>query len=512
MRRALWSRLLLVAVLLFVWQVAARVARWCLSPVPRMVLPGTKDTTDTRILNFSPDGWTLAVASRKTETIRFWDVDSGQLRLAAPVPAVRAAILPKIGDDYEGDRFPPEHRKVCFSADSRMALLPTYGAVALWDIPSAKQVGSLDLRIRGPRLSPDGRFIIGRTERENEVKLWEIATGEELDTIPVWNKGHVGPDNYRFSPTGQTIVCQKDPARNVWLWSVTPPKQQALLDGFYSDLLFSPDGSLIALSAAEAPIRLYDAVTGEERRILQSDQSCVHSVAFSPDGRLLAADYSQGGKDEIRLWNVATGEVRAAIPFTNGSMIWRGGSLTFSADGKLLVWEGDAHHSFSGEAIVWDISAGSPAEVCRLPSDTPRVIAFSRGLAIVDENPLHGRTGLVADIRGWLAGLLGLQQSREVPSIAVADLASGHTVESIQDENLLGLGWREYDLAPDGRTLALQAKDGEVQLWDVPFRKPSGMAAAYGLLPVAVVLIIWWWVARRIRKSVTPVTKNGDAT
>src|SRR5437763_594753 len=142
MRRALWSRLLLVAVLLFVWQVAAREARWCLSPVPRMVLPGTKDTTNTRILNFSPDGWTLAVASRKTETMRFWDVDSGQLRLAAPIPAVRAAILPKIGDDYEGDQFPPEHRKVCFSADSRMALLPTYGAVALWDIPSAKQVGS----------------------------------------------------------------------------------------------------------------------------------------------------------------------------------------------------------------------------------------------------------------------------------------------------------------------------------------------------------------------------------
>jgi WD40 repeat protein len=78
---------------------------------------------------------------------------------------------------------------------------------------------------------------------------------------------------------------------------------------------FSPDGKLLAGAYSDGIIRLWNPVTGQAAGSLPrtgtgeqtgaGGQSGAVSVAFSPDGKLLASAYSNG---TIRLWNPATGQ------------------------------------------------------------------------------------------------------------------------------------------------------------------------------------------------------------
>jgi WD40 repeat protein len=83
-------------------------------------------------------------------------------------------------------------------------------------------------------------------------------------------------------------------------------------------------------------VRLGNPVTGQAAGAsLEADAGgSVNGVAFSPDGKLLAAAYADG---TVRLWNPVTGQpVGAPLPAGTGS----GGSVSgvaFSPDGKLLA-------------------------------------------------------------------------------------------------------------------------------------------------------------------------------
>jgi WD40 repeat protein len=65
---------------------------------------------------------------------------------------------------------------------------------------------------------------------------------------------------------------------------------------------FAPDGRLLASGSSDKTIRLRDVQTGDLLRTLEGHTSRVNIVAFSPDGRLLA---SGSGDNTVRLWGVA---------------------------------------------------------------------------------------------------------------------------------------------------------------------------------------------------------------
>src|SRR6185437_8929869 len=94
-------------------------------------------------------------------------------------------------------------------------------------------------------------------------------------------------------------------------------------------LAFSPDGTLIAAGSGNK-IRIWRISDGIEMRSFEGDLSWVKGLAWSPDGRYLA---SASFDRTIRLWPVTTNEPGQVVA-TAFEAAW---SVAFSPDGALLA-------------------------------------------------------------------------------------------------------------------------------------------------------------------------------
>ena len=89
------------------------------------------------------------------------------------------------------------------------------------------------------------------------------------------------------------------------------------------------------------PSKLWGITSGRLLHTLEGHSQLVRSVAFSPDGRLLA---SGGGKNETKVWSVRTGKLLVTLVAFN--------------DGNWVAYTPDGYYDRSEEAskyITWRI-------------------------------------------------------------------------------------------------------------------------------------------------------------
>ena len=109
---------------------------------------------------------------------------------------------------------------------------------------------------------------------------------------------------------------------------------------------FSPNGQLLASASNDKTVRLWNLATGEQLQKLEGHTKPVFSVAFSPNGQLLA---SASLDNTVRLWNPVTGEQLQKLKGHTDSAF----GVAFSPDSQLLV-------SGSGDKTVrlWNLATG----------------------------------------------------------------------------------------------------------------------------------------------------------
>ena len=235
------------------------------------------------------------------ETLLRWDLKTGKEEKVFKLPA------PEKKPGGSGSSR-PGIKAVALSPDGKsLASGDDSGTVRLWDATKGTQLLTFSVRqnesvrsISALAYSPDGKTFAAATGRE--VRIYDAATGEENAKL-LSNNG--APLSLRFSPDGKTLASLEF-SNGVRLWDVGSGKEQWLSKNVgraeaTAIAGFTPEGKAIAVSYEDGTVAIRDAATGDEQLTLSDIEKECRQVAFSSDGKLLAAI----GKNGIVVWNTA---------------------------------------------------------------------------------------------------------------------------------------------------------------------------------------------------------------
>ncbi|MDD9975855.1 MAG: WD40 repeat domain-containing protein [Candidatus Poribacteria bacterium] len=277
-----------------------------------------------RSIDFSPCSNKLAATSYD-KIVRVWDIRKPD---AAPAELTgHQAVLYAVAFSPKGDRL--------VSADSN-------GVLGVWNVEHEYKLQLFTEEtdwIWSIAFSPDGKHLVSAHQKKR-ARLWDIENGEQITELSMIHPR----DTAKYKGDDRRIQKRLKSLEKGLEYKATP-----------KSIAFSPDGDLIAAGGVFGELRLWDATTYETRMVICLPQGCqrAEALTFSPCGRYLVSGASWQGTDKvsIRLWDVTTGENTATF-WSHPTDIQ---SLAFSPDGTLL-----ASASYDGTILLWDMKPYIP--------------------------------------------------------------------------------------------------------------------------------------------------------
>jgi len=399
----------------------------------------------------SPDGGLLATGGRKGD-IPIWDVKTGKL-----IQKLQA----KGRKDCTGVAFAPDGKTLAAVEHGDVKNI-----VSFWNVASGKELPrpKNDIYSFGNVVfAPDGKTLI--TGWCSAICLWDLSTGNEVGPA-AGSPAFVGWTT--ISPDGWLLAYYR--YHDIRLWDMRAGKETGSIfpgpNGVLS-LAFSPNGRILAAGVGEYSVKLWDAASHRLLRSLSWDKNenlkgyWADAVSFSPDGRLLASAYSNYGDSFVRIWDVANGrqirQLDLSDPHAQKNDWVDPNGVAFSPDGRLLAASGRTGSGRGSKVAIWEAATGK-----ELPQRTQAMNTFYKEDNEFLTFPFVSKivsTRVLFSPNGQM-----IVQNGRPKNIPIWETATGQ-------QRLLLKGHEESTdciaIAPDCRTLASASWDNTIRLWDL---------------------------------------------
>lgn len=323
------------------------------------------------------------------------------------------------------------------------------GDVRVWSLAASGQsrvIGVHESHVFSVAWSADGRYLaVGTGEKSMSkdaiVKVWEPGTGKLVHEIRA-GKGRALA--LAFSPDGRRLATGGfDSTLRLWdldsgkllyqrpgpVTNSDDPRRQAI-----GSLAISPDGTMIAAgfgrpshhqSDYEQVALVWDLASGRQLQQLPGHFNTICSVAFSPDGTVLA---TASDDQQVKLWSVSDWRPLGTLSGTE-----RFKSVAFSPQGDWIVTGGE-----SGAITVWETASRRPIRQLIGHTSAASCLVFSS----------DGRT---------------LASSGWDNTVKLWDPVSGRETRTLREHD----DWVScLAFSPAGNSLATASFDKTVRVWD----------------------------------------------
>jgi WD40 repeat protein/tRNA A-37 threonylcarbamoyl transferase component Bud32 len=265
-----------------------------------------------------------------------------------------------------------------------------------------------------------GALVLG-SRTESAVPLVQLA---RLGRGTI-NQIAISPDETTIAVAGGT---------GAWLYdmeTLEPTQFMAESSPNVQSVAWSPDGRRLAAGCLDSSVFVADINTGSLEYVLEDHTSSVRRVAWSPDGTRIASGDDDG---VMRIWDAASGLVLQVIEVADCCV----DDLAWSPDSGSLA---TAYRG--GTVQIWDAQSGDELRTFEANTYTVRSVAWSPD------------GGMLASGSG------GLENEN---TVIVWDVASGERLFTLegQDDFVGALAWSD-----DGSSLASGSYGGTLVIWDM---------------------------------------------
>jgi WD40 repeat protein len=267
----------------------------------------------------------------------------------------------------------------------------------------------------------------------------------------------------------------------VKVWDALTGKERKTLLGHSGPVLsivFSLDGRWLASKGNRDPtVKIWDTTAWEVSRTFnQPGNAWTHCVAFSPpDGKLLAvAGISENDDRIVSTWDTTTGQ---EIHRLRGHT-WNISGVAFDRTGQFLASAG-----VDSSVRIWDVRAGKEVVTLQPKHEgSATSVAFSPDGKYLASGSLDRTVKLwstttwklvraLPDAHGGINSVAFAPDSRRLAwggtdaTVKVADVTTGQILETLRGHT----GWvTSVAFSPDGRQVASASADGTVKIWKAP--------------------------------------------